>query len=89
MRKIVCTASLFAAMVAGVIAGFVVHVPHKWAWTLSLIGDPDNGPVTLGVAVLFGIGLPLDALFITGLVLFGLWEAASHLCDKLRGTRED
>ncbi|MDP9114485.1 MAG: hypothetical protein M3O20_12500 [Acidobacteriota bacterium] len=82
MRKLFCTSSIFAGMVALLWSGFYFkHAATLWYWP----GESYPNQQVLLISWLFmNLIEPLVALYIAGGLAWGLWKLSELLCSKLR-----
>lgn len=86
MRQKICTASIFVAMVGGLIAGCLINVPGAWWWDYRSYSPGVMTPVVVWVFMNIAVPVGVTALVVGGVVL-GLWNLSSLICGKLRGSR--
>lgn len=82
MRKAICTASIFVALVGGIVTGFSIQVPsYLWwcpAWSVDF-----NIPLPLWVWV--NVATPIAMMYLLAVALCALWRMSAALCEDLRG----
>lgn len=86
MRKTICTASIFVAILTVGWAAWTVRMPNTTWWY-----GPDTPPtywpdVPLLVWANNNIFTPAAILCLAGFLLFTLWKASEVLCDWLQST---
>ena len=84
MRKTICTATIFAAMIGILVALFAIEAPN-WIWWMNepILYGPPSLPL---IAWLVG-NLAIPAIMLVAALWFTycLWDAAASICAKLRG----
>lgn len=83
MRKTICTASIFAAMVGILVAGMVIEVTDTLWWGSSI--SYPGYKITVLLWFNNNVLVPLAIVALCCGALFGLWHASSTICAKLRG----
>jgi hypothetical protein len=80
-RKTICTATIFFVMVAALAASLIIQVPYHIWWSKEESGE---FLVSLLLWAAEAFLVPLCALIMVFVVLWGLWNGADMLCSKLR-----
>lgn len=85
MRKVICTASIFAGMVAvigGIIYASIQPSPFHSIWCLG--GIPLVHPIPWIAVVILGFVWPVLVLGVGFLGIYQLWMFASNVCTSWR-----
>lgn len=83
MRKTICTASIFAAIVGLIAALFIIQVPDNgWVKARPYTHNVD---IPLIVWMFFNVVLPVVFGALACLLTKILWDGSAEICAKLRG----
>lgn len=84
MRKRICTATIFAAMIGAAVLSIIIKARAYCWWMPGVVLSLDNEMPIIGW-VAFNVGLPIVGAWLAHEAFALLWGIAEDCCFKLRG----